>query len=90
MEIYNLVFMEYDLRPGNKLVPLPAQNVDTGLGLERTTCVLQGVDSVFDTDGFQLIMDWVEQESGVAYRDSEVSPARAPRARRPRPRASAS
>ena len=73
MEIYNLVFMEYDLRPGNKLEPLPAQNVDTGLGLERTMCVLQGVDSVFDTDGFQLIMDWVEQESGVAYRDSEIS-----------------
>ena len=73
MEIYNLVFMEYDLRPGNKLEPLPAQNVDTGLGLERTMCVLQGVDSVFDTDGFKLIMDWVEQESGVAYRDSEVS-----------------
>ncbi len=73
MEIYNLVFMEYDLRPGNKLEPLPAQNVDTGLGLERTMCVLQGVDSVFDTDGFRLIMDWVEAESGVAYRDSEIS-----------------
>jgi alanyl-tRNA synthetase len=73
MEIYNLVFMEYDLKPGNKLEPLPAQNVDTGLGLERTMCVLQGVDSVFDTDGFKLIMDWVEQQSGVAYRDSEIS-----------------
>ncbi len=73
MEIYNLVFMEYDLRPGNKIEPLPAQNVDTGLGLERTMCVLQGVDSVFDTDGFALIMDWVEQQSGVAYRDSEIS-----------------
>ena len=73
MEIYNLVFMEYDLKPGNKLEALPAQNVDTGLGLERTMCVLQGVDSVFDTDGFKLIMDWVEQESGVGYRDSEVS-----------------
>ena len=73
MEIYNLVFMEYDLLPGNQLEPLPNQNVDTGLGLERTACVLQGVDSVFDTDGFQLIMDWVEEQSGVAYHDSEVS-----------------
>jgi alanyl-tRNA synthetase len=73
MEIYNLVFMEYDLLPGNQLEPLPTQNVDTGLGLERTACVLQGVDSVFDTDGFQLIMDWVAEQSGVAYHDSEVS-----------------
>ena len=73
MEIYNLVFMEYDLQPGNVLTRLPTQNVDTGLGLERTMCVLQGVDSVFDTDGFKLIMDWVAAESGVAYEDSEIS-----------------
>jgi alanyl-tRNA synthetase len=73
MEIYNLVFMEYDLLPGNVLEPLPNQNVDTGLGLERTACVLQGVDSVFDTDGFRLIMDWVAEQSGVAYHDSELS-----------------
>jgi alanyl-tRNA synthetase len=73
MEIYNLVFMEYDLRPGNVLERLPAQNVDTGLGLERTMCVVQEVDSVFDTDGFRVIMDWIAEESGVAYRDSEVS-----------------
>ncbi len=73
MEIYNLVFMEYDLRPGNELARLPSQNVDTGLGLERTMCVVQEVDSVFDTDGFRVVMDWIEQQSGVAYRDSEVS-----------------
>jgi alanyl-tRNA synthetase len=73
MEIYNLVFMEYDLQPGNVLVPLPNQNVDTGMGIERTAMVLQDVDSVFDTDGFRQIMDWVEAESGVAYRDSDVS-----------------
>jgi alanyl-tRNA synthetase len=73
MEIYNLVFMEYDLQPGSVLVPLPTPNVDTGNGIERTACVLQDVSSVFDTDGFQLIMQWVERESGVAYNDSEVS-----------------
>jgi alanyl-tRNA synthetase len=73
MEIYNLVFMEFDLQPGNVLARLPNQNVDTGLGLERTMCVLQGVDSVFDTDGFRLIMDWVAEESGVAYDESDVS-----------------
>jgi alanyl-tRNA synthetase len=73
MEIYNLVFMEYNLEPGNVLVPLPTPNVDTGNGLERTACVLQDVSSVFDTDGFQLIMQWVERESGVVYGDSQVS-----------------
>jgi len=73
MEIYNLVFMEYDLQPGNVLARLPNQNVDTGLGVELTACVLQGVDSVFDTDGFQLIMQWVAEQSGVAYNDSEAS-----------------
>jgi alanyl-tRNA synthetase len=65
--------MAYDLQPGNVLVPLPTPNVDTGNGIERTACVLQDVSSVFDTDGFRLIMEWVERESGVAYNDSEVS-----------------
>ena len=43
------------------------------MGVERTACVLQGVDSNFDTDGFRVIMDWVERESGVGYRDNEVA-----------------
>ncbi|MBA3843240.1 MAG: alanine--tRNA ligase [Actinobacteria bacterium] len=73
MEIYNLVFMEYDLQPGNVLAKLPNQNVDTGMGLERTAMVLQDADSNYDTDGFGVIMDWIEQQSGVAYEDSEVS-----------------
>jgi alanyl-tRNA synthetase len=73
MEVYNLVFMEYDLQPGNVLTRLPNQNVDTGMGLERTACVLQEVESVFDTDGFRQIMDWIEAESGVAYHHNEVS-----------------
>jgi alanyl-tRNA synthetase len=72
-EFYNLVFIQYDLRPGNELVPLPAQNVDTGMGLERTACVLQGVASNYDTDGFRLIMDWIEQNATVAYQDDEAS-----------------
>ena len=73
MEIYNLVFMAYDLQPGNVLVPLPNANVDTGNGLERTACVLQDVGSVFDTDGFRVIMDWIERESGVPYEQDDVS-----------------
>ncbi|MGZ4334293.1 MAG: alanine--tRNA ligase-related protein, partial [Gaiellaceae bacterium] len=73
MEIYNLVFMAYDLQSGNVLVELPTPNVDTGNGIERTACVLQDVGSVFDTDGFRLIMDWVERESGVPYQQDDVS-----------------
>jgi alanyl-tRNA synthetase len=73
MEIYNLVFMAYDLQPGNVLVELPTPNVDTGNGIERTACVLQDVSSVFDTDGFRMIMDWVERESGTPYEQDDVS-----------------
>ena len=67
IEFWNLVFMEFDLGADGTLTPLPKQNIDTGMGLERTAMVLQRVDSIFDTDGFRLIMDWIERESGVAY-----------------------
>jgi alanyl-tRNA synthetase len=72
-EFYNLVFMQYDLRPGGELVPLPAQNVDTGMGIERTACVLQGVASNYDTDGFRTIMDWIEANATVPYQQDEAS-----------------
>ena len=67
IEFWNLVFMEFDLAADGSLTPLPKQNIDTGMGLERGTMLLQGVESIFDTDGFKLIMDWIEQESGVGY-----------------------
>jgi alanyl-tRNA synthetase len=67
LEFWNLVFMEFDLHPDGSLTPLPKQNIDTGLGLERGTMILQDVGSIFDTDGFQLIMRWIERESGVGY-----------------------
>ena len=70
LEFWNLVFMEYELQPDRTLVPLPKQNIDTGLGLERGARILQQVPSVYDTDGYQLIMDWIAAESGVAYGDS--------------------
>jgi alanyl-tRNA synthetase len=71
LEFWNLVFMEFDLGADGSLTPLPQQNIDTGLGLERGAMLLQGVDSIFDTDGYQQIMSWVAAESGVAYGDSE-------------------
>ena len=67
LEYWNLVFMEFDLAADGSLTPLPKQNIDTGLGLERGAMLLQGVDSIFDTDGFRLIMDWIAEESGVPY-----------------------
>ncbi len=70
LEFWNLVFMEYELQPDRTLVPLPKQNIDTGLGVERGARILQQVPSVYDTDGYQLIMQWIAAESGVAYGDS--------------------
>jgi alanyl-tRNA synthetase len=70
LEFWNLVFMSYELHPDGTLTPLPEQNIDTGLGLERTARIVQQVASVYDTDGYQRIMEWIAAESGVAYGDS--------------------
>jgi alanyl-tRNA synthetase len=70
LEFWNLVFMEYELHPDGTLTPLPEQNIDTGLGLERAARIVQGVPSVYDTDGYQRIMSWIAEQSGVAYGDS--------------------
>jgi alanyl-tRNA synthetase len=73
IEFWNLVFMEFDLHSDGTLTPLPKQNIDTGMGLERGAMLLQRADSIFDTDGFRLIMDWIAAESGVGYRDSPAA-----------------
>jgi alanyl-tRNA synthetase len=52
LEFWNLVFMQFNQDPVNTLTPLPAQNIDTGLGLNRMAILKQGVDTVFDTDQF--------------------------------------
>jgi alanyl-tRNA synthetase len=70
LEFWNLVFMAFEQRADGTLTPLPAQNIDTGLGLERGAAILQDVQSVYDTDGYQSIMGWIGSESGVAYGDS--------------------
>ncbi len=71
LEFWNLVFMEFDLAADGKLTPLPSPVIDTGLGLERTASIQQEVISVYETDGYQAIMDWIEAESGVAWQSSE-------------------
>jgi alanyl-tRNA synthetase len=70
LEFWNLVFMEFELHADGKLTPLPKQNVDTGMGIERTAAVLQNVMTVYETDGYQAIMRWIADASGVAYGDS--------------------
>ncbi len=67
VEIWNLVFMQYDRDQAGELHPLPAPCVDTGAGLERMAVVLQGVDSVFHTDGFLPMLDRVAELVGRPY-----------------------
>jgi alanyl-tRNA synthetase len=71
LEFWNLVFMEFDLHEDGTLTPLPRPVIDTGLGLERTAAIQQDVITVYETDGYQAIMDWIEAESGVAWQSSE-------------------
>jgi len=70
IEFWNLVFMEFDLGADGSVTPLPKQNIDTGMGLERCAMLVQEVETIFDTDGFRLIMDWIEVQSGVPYGSS--------------------
>jgi alanyl-tRNA synthetase len=71
LEFWNLVFMEFELHADGSLTPLPKQNIDTGMGLERAARILQGVPSVYDTDGYQTIMARIAEQSGTAYGESE-------------------
>ena len=59
--------MQYDQNPVNTLTPLPARNIDTGLGLNRLAVILQDVPSVFETDQFKPLIALGEELSGTAY-----------------------
>jgi len=68
MEVWNLVFMQYDRDEHGVLHSLPAPSVDTGMGLERLALVLQDVQTNYDTDLFRAIMRRVEEIGGYGYR----------------------
>ncbi|HJQ98843.1 MAG TPA: alanine--tRNA ligase [Candidatus Polarisedimenticolaceae bacterium] len=67
LEIWNLVFMQFEQKAGGALEPLPAPSIDTGMGLERITSVVQGKRSNYDTDLFRPILDAAAARARVAY-----------------------
>jgi alanyl-tRNA synthetase len=67
MEIWNNVFMQFNRKDEKPLEPLPKQNVDTGMGLERTNCILQGKTSVYLTEVFEPIIKKIEELSSYTY-----------------------
>jgi alanyl-tRNA synthetase len=70
LEYWNLVFMQFNQDPENVLTPLPSQNIDTGLGLDRMAVLQQGVETIYDTDHFAPLVALGEELSGKRYGSS--------------------
>lgn len=69
LEIWNHVFTQFSKEEDGSYSDLSHPNIDTGMGLERMACVMQGTDSIFDVDTIKYILDGVVEKSGVAYHD---------------------
>ena len=71
LEIWNLVFMQYNRDANGVMTPLPNPSIDTGMGLERITAVMQGVQSNYDTDLFVPLITYIAKMAGVEYGTNE-------------------
>lgn len=67
IEVWNLVFIEFNRQADGKLVPLPQKHVDTGMGFERLTMALQGKSSNYDTDVFQPLIQYIAKMAHTEY-----------------------
>lgn len=76
IELWNLVFIQYDRNKDGELIPLPKKHVDTGAGLERIVAALQGKKSNYDTDLFRPIINRIEDLTKVAYQETSGMPHR--------------
>ncbi len=72
-EFWNLVFTQFDSDGNGNYAPLEHPNIDTGMGLERLACIMQGVDNLFEVDTVQNIMKKISEIAGVKYHDDEKS-----------------
>ncbi len=70
VEIWNLVFTQYDQKPDGSRTPLPKPNIDTGMGLERVTAAVQGKDSAYETDLFDSYIRLISSMTGHTYGES--------------------
>jgi alanyl-tRNA synthetase len=73
LEFWNLVFMQFEQVTPDERVPLPRPSIDTGMGLERMACILQGVDSVFETDLFRNLIEATASALGSGPREQTVA-----------------